>query len=155
VTLFENRLFPGFDGLNYKHIIYLSSGSDSFPIMGLMRKIGRIIVPVMMAVVIGFIANSTINQHYHRLSCGIFVKHSHPFEHSKESSPFQEHQHTTSEFLLFEHITNIGSWIGLLLFLLLILFFTGQRVIFLIPVSHKKSGYNFTGNYRAPPLSFL
>lgn len=133
----------------------MSSELVSFPVMGVMRKIGRILVPVMMVVVIGFIANSTLNQHYHRLSCGVLVKHSHPFEHGKNSSPFQEHQHTTSEFLLFEHITNIGSWIGLVFFLLLILFFTGQRVILPIPVSQKKSGYNFIGNYRAPPLSFL
>ena len=123
--------------------------------MGLMRKIGRIIVPVVMVVVIGFIANSTINQHYHRLSCGILVKHSHPFEHGKNSLPFQEHQHTTSEFLIFQHITNIGTWIGLVFFLLLILFFTGHRVIFIFPALQKKSGYNFIGNYRAPPLSFM
>ena len=101
--------------------------------MRLMRKTGRFVIPVLMIVVIGFIANSTINQHYHRLACGILVKHSHPFE----------------------HITNIGSWISLVFFLLLILIFTGQRIMLAFPVFRKKSGYYFTYNYRAPPLSFL
>ena len=123
--------------------------------MRLMRKTGRFVIPVLMIVVIGFIANSTINQHYHRLACGILVKHSHPFEHTSNSSPVQEHQHTTSEFILFEHITNIGSWISLVFFLLLILIFTGQRIMLAFPVFRKKSGYYFTYNYRAPPLSFL
>ena len=121
--------------------------------MMLMRRIGRIIIPLLMAVVIGFIANATLNQHYHLLSSGILIKHSHPFEKGNSGNPFQEHTHTTTEFFLLEQITNFALGISLLVILLASILTTGIKILFQELIFYIKSARYLPVNYRAPPFA--
>jgi hypothetical protein len=51
--------------------------------------------------------NRVSNWHYHVLYNGIVVEHSHPFSDSKkDGSPFQNHQHSDSEFLMLAELSN-------------------------------------------------
>lgn len=51
--------------------------------------------------------NRVSNWHYHVLHNGIVVEHSHPFSDSKkDSTPFQNHQHSESEFLMLAELSN-------------------------------------------------
>ena len=119
----------------------------------LMRKIAHLVVPVLMVIVIGFVANATLNQHYHILSSGVLITHSHPFEKDNTGKPFQEHHHTTSEFFLLEQMTNFAIWISLLAVLLASCLLTRKKVIFPELINHFKSDNYLPVNYRAPPIT--
>lgn len=123
--------------------------------MKLVRKLARFVIPVVMIVVIGFIVNATLNQHYHLLSGGIVVKHSHPFNNPKPGYPFQDHHHTTSEFFLLEQITNIGFLIRLVFFLFIFSLIAGEKVTYLFLLPDKESELYIPHHNRAPPKTFL
>lgn len=117
------------------------------------RKISRFIIPVLLVVVFCFVSNATLNQHYHKLSSGLVVKHAHPFDKGDIGNPFQEHQHSTSEFYLLEQISNIVFWIYLFIFLIASCLLTGEIIIFPLLITHKKRDIYFLKHYRAPPCT--
>jgi hypothetical protein len=117
------------------------------------RKISRFIIPVLLVVVFCFVSNTTLNQHYHKLSCGLVVKHAHPYEKGNIGNPFQEHQHFTYEFYLLEQIYNIVFWIYVFVFLIASCLFTGKIIIFPLFINHKKRDLYFLKHYRAPPCT--
>jgi hypothetical protein len=119
----------------------------------LLRKISKTIVPFFLLVVLCSLVNATVNQHFHRLSTGIVIKHAHPFDRGQEGAPFQEHHHTSSELLILDQISNPVLLLGL--------FFLSM--IFLLPARRiRNATYNvsfvnpdlfFLKNYHAPPLT--
>jgi len=64
------------------------------------RKTALTIIPVFLLVVIFSLTNATINQHLHKLTSGIIIKHAHPFDRENTGRPFQEHRHTTDEYII-------------------------------------------------------
>lgn len=51
--------------------------------------------------------NRVSNWHFHVLHNGIVVEHSHPYSDSKkDGTPFQNHQHSDSEFLMLAELSN-------------------------------------------------
>jgi hypothetical protein len=51
--------------------------------------------------------NRVSNWHYHILHNGIVVEHSHPYSNAKKTgTPFQNHRHTDSEFLMLAELSN-------------------------------------------------
>lgn len=50
------------------------------------------------------VANKSIFMHTHKLADGTIIVHAHPFDRSNESGPYQSHQHTEAEFLIFQNI---------------------------------------------------
>ena len=116
-----------------------------------LRKIGKFIIPVLMVIVVYFVANATSNQHYHKLSSGLIVKHAHPYEKGKIGNPFQEHHHTSSEFFLLDHLYNIVYWICLLVFSITQCLSAGEILNFSFHITHKKYDLYFLKNYHAPP----
>jgi hypothetical protein len=119
----------------------------------ILRKIARFIVPVFLLVVICFITNTTINQHYHKLACGIVVKHAHPFSKSNPDKPFQDHQHSSSELLLLDQMSNTIFWIYLFVFLQFPLKILFEIIRYPLVILFKNQELYFLRNYHAPPES--
>jgi hypothetical protein len=115
------------------------------------RNIAKIIIPVLLVGVICFLTNSTINQHFHKLSSGIILKHSHPFNKENTGKPFQEHHHTSSELVILDQLSNIVFWVYLFcIFPVPVLVAYNIKRIVPVPV-FKNPDHYFTLSNRAPP----
>jgi hypothetical protein len=118
------------------------------------RKISRVVVPAFLAVVILYLVNATVNQHFHTLSSGMVIEHAHPFKKPNTGSPFQEHQHTSSELLFLGQVSMSFFWLCLFTFFLIRLFCL-YRVKNSRPVlTFQNPDLYFVKNYHAPPVSF-
>jgi hypothetical protein len=119
----------------------------------LLRKISKIVIPFFLLVVLCSLVNATVNQHFHRLSTGIVVKHAHPFDRGEEGTPFQEHHHTSSELLILDQISNPALLLGLL-FVSLILLIQAKKIRNAADnVTFVNPDLFFLKNYHAPPLT--
>ncbi len=120
-----------------------------------LRKISRILVPVFLVVILCYVANATINQHYHKLSSGVILSHAHPYQNSDNPGiPFKDHNHSSAEFIFLEQISITVFWISLIILLL-----TPSLGIFKelsVPVVHffRKQYLYFLRNYHAPPFHY-
>jgi len=116
------------------------------------RKIAGIVVPFLQVAAVCFVINTIINQHYHILSSGIVLKHSHPFHKGSIGDPPREHNHTSSEYLFLEQMSNAIFWISL--FLVSLAFIIKYLIINIIPGSIPRNNPElyFLNNYHAPPL---
>jgi hypothetical protein len=74
-------------------------------------------MPVFMLVIMIYLANATVNQHFHQLDSGMMIKHAHPFENKKPDNPFEKHHHTSSELVLLDQISSNAFWIYLYILL--------------------------------------
>jgi len=116
-----------------------------------LRKIARIIIPVFLVVVICFLTNTTINQHFHKLSSGFIVKHSHPFDRGNTGKPFQEHHHSSSELIFLDKMSNTVFWIYLFILFLISLLLVNKIANSPLVITFKKPDLYFLKNYHAPP----
>ncbi|MCU0473777.1 MAG: hypothetical protein MUC93_10500 [Bacteroidales bacterium] len=115
------------------------------------RNIARIIVPVLLAVTLCFLTNTTINQHFHKLSSGIVIKHAHPFDKENTGNPFQKHQHSSSELVLLDQMYNTVFWIYLSILFLTPLLFENEITNSPFVITLKNPDFYFLRNYHAPP----
>lgn len=118
-----------------------------------LNKIARLIIPFFQVLVILFIINTSIHEHYHKLSTGLIVKHSHPYDNSKEdnSCPIKKHHHSESELFLLEQIFNTVFWINLFILSLILLYNETGTIAFPLIIPYKKNDLYFLRNYHAPP----
>jgi len=116
-----------------------------------LRKTARVIIPVFLVVVICFLTNTTINRHFHKLSSGFVITHAHPLEKGNYGKPFQDHNHTSSELIILEHISNSVFWIYLFIMFLAPLLFIYAILNFPLFITFKNPDLYFIKNYRAPP----
>jgi len=117
-----------------------------------LRNIARVIVPVLLMVAFCFITNATINQHFHKLSSGIVVKHAHPFEKEGTGKPFQEHHHNQAELVYLELTSNSAFRIYLFIILLIPLLFLFEITRPLLVGTYNIPELYFLENYHAPPV---
>jgi len=80
------------------------------------RKAALILMPFFVAVLLLYTTNSTINQHCHTFSSGITLKHAHPFSNGGNKG---EHSHTTTEYLILDHISVTIFFLSIIIFLLM------------------------------------
>jgi hypothetical protein len=73
---------------------------------------------LIMAAIMGLVANRSFNIHSHRLLNGKIISHAHPFNKSQDSAPFKQHSHSSLELFILEQLETL---FGGILFLLLIL----------------------------------
>lgn len=63
------------------------------------------LIAISLIVVVGLlIANKGIYFHSHMLADGRIVSHAHPYNKTDDSTPFKQHQHTNSEFLILSQL---------------------------------------------------
>lgn len=115
------------------------------------RKKARIIIPIFLVIVICFLTNTTINQHFHKLSSGLIVKHAHPFNRGNTGKPFQEHHHSSSELILLDQISNTVFRIYLYLLFFAPLLLVDEIANSPFIITFKDPDLYFLKNYHAPP----
>jgi hypothetical protein len=123
------------------------------PILSSLRNIARVLIPVVLLLVVGFITNSTINQHFHELSSGIIEKHAHPYEKGAGDDPFSDHNHTTLELILLNQLFNTFSEIVIFLIISVLVFKILVKIIFLTDDFFKDFYLLCLNNNRAPPVN--
>ena len=97
-----------------------------------------------------FTANSIFNRHIHKLQNGSIIAHSHPYNKSQPTAPYQPHKHTKIEIVLFQ---SADAWffcftsLSLILSILLreLLFYNKTEEYRFITIQHFRN--------RAPPFS--
>jgi hypothetical protein len=115
------------------------------------RKTARFIIPIFLVVVICFITNTTINQHFHKLPSGLVIVHAHPFNKENDGKPFQEHHHTSSELIILDQMFNTVFWIYLFTIFLAPLLFVYKIANYPLVITFKNPDLYFLRNYHAPP----
>lgn len=116
------------------------------------KKTGQKIVPVLLAILLCYAANITINQHYHQLSSGLRLLHAHPFHNNTNNvDPFQNHNHSSSELILLEQISTSVFLIGLFFLFLTSLLLISEFTTFPYIPGFKNPVLYFLKNYHAPP----
>ena len=116
---------------------------------GCFAKIKKIIASLLVGVMVLIIADQAIFVHSHKLANGTIITHSHPFDHSKDSTPIKTHHHSDGAIVLLSHLS--------LVFPIVFLAFSFLRVAKRVkqPV-YISANYHFVLPYlyqgRAPPV---
>lgn len=116
-----------------------------------LREVAKVFTAVLLVMVFCSVTNSIINQHFHKLSSGLVVKHAHPFDKTPAGNPFQDHHHSSSEWVIFEQISNILFWICLFFAFIALLFVTAEIKKPRHFVECRIPNFYFLKNYHAPP----
>ncbi|MCK4663228.1 MAG: hypothetical protein KAT68_10205 [Bacteroidales bacterium] len=121
--------------------------------MKLFRNISPHIFIVLILLVGLLFANSIINKHYHVLSDGTVIVHSHPFAKNTENNQPANHHHSQKELLLLDLITNpILIFIVIAITIISVLNPLKQILTFYSLSYRKTNPINLTPG-RAPPIN--
>jgi hypothetical protein len=102
-------------------------------------------------VVLCFLTNTTLNQHFHKLSSGFVISHAHPFDKGNAGKPFQDHHHTSLELIILEQLSHTVFWIYLFFIILAPLLVEYKKIKFPLFIIFKNPDLYFLKNYHAPP----
>jgi hypothetical protein len=120
-----------------------------------LRKISRLLMPVFLVVVFCYVANATLNQHYHKLSSGIIMSHAHPYHNNNDAGvPFKNHSHSSAEFIFLDQISTTVFWIYLFIVLLIPSLFIFNTPLVPVVIFIRKRFLYFLRNYHAPPFHY-
>jgi len=87
----------------------------------------------------------------HKLSSGLVIKHSHPFDNKSTGEPFQKHNHTSAEFIFLDQLSNTVFWIYLYILFLIYLLFGHEIKTRSHVIIFGNPDLYFLKNYHAPP----
>jgi hypothetical protein len=121
--------------------------------MNCFRKYSKYFLILIFPAICWLFINSFINGHYHKLSNGEIIYHCHPFKHNNKNntSPFENHHHTKSEFFILAQISNP------LFLMFVILILIGQLIHSCVEILVSENSilllrnYFYNKNYRSPP----
>ena len=123
--------------------------------MLLIKRIKKIIPILILPVVMMWFFNSVNNRHYHQLSDGSLITHSHPFQkQASNQGPVKSHNHSDAEFLFLSFFSYT------VLILALLIFYIGRnqaisKFIFCqLPINLPVKRKYTVRNYHAPPFCF-
>ncbi|MCT4639866.1 MAG: hypothetical protein N4A72_19360 [Bacteroidales bacterium] len=95
--------------------------------MNLLRKINRVLLPLVMIATLLLVFNATVNTHTHILEDGTIIVHAHPFKTMGQADASEsnsaDHTHSKKEFDIISVISNFLLVTTILLFLFNILFY--------------------------------
>jgi len=124
-------------------------------ILNNLRKINRLLMPVFLLIVFCYVANATLNQHYHKLSSGIILNHAHPYHNSDDAKvPFKKHTHSKAEFIFLEQISTTVFWVYLFIVLLIPSIFIFKTQSVPVDIFIRNRFLYFLRNYHAPPFHY-
>jgi hypothetical protein len=117
------------------------------------RKYSKYILILLSPFICWYFINSFINGHYHKLSNGEIIYHCHPFKHSKNNtSPFEDHHHTKSEFFILAQISNPVFLLLVILILIGQFIHSCHEIIISRNLYFLLRSYFYNKNYRSPPV---
>ncbi len=98
--------------------------------------------------------NQKTNTHYHILDNGQVIEHSHPYKNSATpGSPYQEHEHSSSELIFLSLLSEIT---GAFILLAILISALNKKLVFYISQVqdiYVKSVYLLTDKKRGPPVT--
>ncbi len=106
------------------------------------NKWHKLLAVIVIPAVMFLYYNRSANWHYHITENGIVVEHAHPFSNSLiPDTPFQDHEHSDSEYLfLAEMMHSLGMIFVILLLLGLILHPTRTKTLLPLPAFLANNG---------------
>lgn len=123
-----------------------------FQYMNTVRKYKLAFLTILLPAIFLLYFNQVNNGHYHKLPSGEIVYHAHPFQHqSNDKSPFENHRHSKSEYIIFALLSNPFVLLGAFLVL------NSPLIIPLKIISYKPNRlfstykYQYSNVYRGPP----
>jgi hypothetical protein len=119
----------------------------------LQRQLAKSLFLFLLPAVIWLFVNASINWHVHILPGGYMISHAHPYKKAPSGSfPFERHDHTRAELVLFSLISDPVAHI-------VILFFSGLCLISVLRIVKTRDHftepareYFQVNNYHAPPF---
>ena len=119
-----------------------------------LRNIKKYLIALLIPAVLCLFFNDISNKHYHILADGTVIQHAHPFNDTSSDTPFQEHEHSKTEFAFLALVNNVISLVAFALILITGIFLFIQKKYFTLKSLPTKSLYFNTLKSRAPPFYF-
>lgn len=121
--------------------------------MKINRNIRRLVIIILLPALCWLFFNAVYNRHFHELSSGIIISHSHPYDKTKDcSNPYASHSHSEDEFLLYDIISDtilfvlLGGFLTVLLYELFL-----KEICYNIAEEIIDTSHPFILKYRGPP----
>ncbi|MFC2151058.1 hypothetical protein ACFLSE_00910 [Bacteroidota bacterium] len=118
----------------------------------------KLVVLILLPAISWLFFNSVYYRHLHQSTTGFVISHAHPFNKTTDNNtsyPFASHEHSKSEFVLYDIISNTILPVLVGLFILLLLFqILTERNNLVLQERIYKSDYYLLQNYRGPPSNF-
>ena len=96
--------------------------------------------------------NQVFNGHYHKLPNGEIVYHAHPFQHQNNNeSPFENHRHSESEYIILALLSNPLVLLGTFLVLISPLTIPFKIIGYKPNRLFSSYKYQYSNVYRGPP----
>ena len=120
--------------------------------MDVIRKYKLVFLTILLPAIFLLYFNKVNNGHYHKLPSGEVVYHSHPYQHQNNNkSPFENHHHSKSEYIIFALLSNplvlLGTFLVIISPSIILLKITAYKPNRLFS-SYK---YQYSNIYRGPP----
>lgn len=88
-------------------------------VLSVLRRIGKLVISLLIPVLVLFIVNSTINRHDHMIG-GYVYTHAHPYQTDKAGDPFQNHSHSVLALALLDILSDFEILVTILVLSLFI-----------------------------------
>ncbi|MBN1198049.1 MAG: hypothetical protein JXA23_01765 [Bacteroidales bacterium] len=109
----------------------------------------RSVVFLVILSLVGLVVTNALYLHSHKLPDGTVIAHAHPFNKSQDPAPYKQHNHSSVEFFVLDHIQLLfGS-------LLILVLLAGNTIrAFIFPRMYSPVPVHFRGLpvTRPPPF---
>lgn len=117
------------------------------------RKNKYTFLAILLPAILYLYYNTAANGHYHKLSDGEIVCHSHPYQHqTSKDSPFENHHHADFEYSVLAQISNPFVISSVFLVLLGLFIVCYKKFEYPSDIIFTASKYYLLNVYRGPPV---
>ena len=121
--------------------------------MNFIRKNKYIYLAILLSAILYLYYNTAANGHYHRLSDGEIVYHSHPYQHqNSHNSPFENHHHSDFEYSILTQISNPFTLLCVFLVLPGLFIVCYKKIECPLNISFSIPKYYYRNVCRGPPV---
>lgn len=120
--------------------------------MNFVKRNKFVFLTILLPAIFCLYFNQAFNGHYHKLSNGEIIYHAHPFQHQNNNkSPFENHRHSESEYIILALLSNplvlLGTFLVIINPLTILLKIDGYKPNRLF----SSYNYQYSNVYRGPP----
>ena len=120
--------------------------------MNFVRKNKFFFIAILLPAILWLYFNQAFNGHYHILPNGEIVYHAHPYHHQNSTeSPFENHQHSKSEYFILALLSNPFVLLSVFLVLISPLIIPLKIICCQTNKVFSTYKYHYPNVYRGPP----
>lgn len=120
--------------------------------MNFVRKIKFVFITILLPAIFCLYFNQASNGHYHKLPNGEIVHHAHPYHHQNNNEhPFEDHQHSKSEYFILALLSNPLTLLCFFLVLTNPIKILYRKIEYQTNETFSTYKYNYPNVYRGPP----